>query len=92
MTLTLFGRLFEIKPVTKKYESVNRFENLLRSEFESKWEELRKLRGSSQRGLFETGLGGELSLSGVRKNSNLIQKADCYGFERDCTTASAHFN
>jgi hypothetical protein len=67
MTLTLFGRLFEIKSVTRKYEGVNRFDNLLRSEFESKWEELRKLRGSSQRGLFETGLGGELSFSGSQK-------------------------
>jgi hypothetical protein len=67
ITLSLFGRLFEIKSVTKKYEGVNRFDNLLRSEFESNWEELRKLRGSSQRGLFETGLGGELSLSGSRK-------------------------
>jgi hypothetical protein len=67
VTLTLFGRLFEIKPVSKKYDGVQRYENLLRSEFESKWEELRKLRGSSQRGLFETGLAGELSLSGSQK-------------------------
>ena len=67
VTLTLFGHLFEIKSVTKKYEGVNRFDNLLRSEFESKWEELRKLRGSSQRGLFETGLRGELSFSGSQK-------------------------
>ena len=67
VTLTLFGHLFEIKAVTKKYAGVNRFDNLLRSEFESKWAELRKLRGSSQRGLFETGLGGELSLSGSQK-------------------------
>ena len=67
MTLTLFGRLFEIKSVTKKYEGVNRFDKLLRSEFESKWEELRKLRGSSQQGLFEAGLGDQLSLSESQK-------------------------
>src|SRR5262249_28440046 len=67
VNLGFFGSLFEIKPVSKKYDGVQRYENLLRSEFESKWEELRKLRGSSQRGLFETGLGGELSFSGSQK-------------------------
>ena len=29
ITLSLFGRLFEIKSVTRKYEGVNRFDNLL---------------------------------------------------------------
>ena len=69
VTLTVFGRLFEIKSVMKKYEGVNRFESLLRTEFEAKWEELRKLRGSSQRALFETGLSGELKLAAVQKKT-----------------------
>ena len=70
VTLTLFGHLFEIKSVTKKYEGVNRLENLLRSEFESKWEELRKLRSASQESLFDIGLNDELNLTpGSRKTS-----------------------
>lgn len=67
VTLTLFGRLFEIKSVTKKYEGVNRFESLLRTEFESKWDDLRKLRGASQESLFKTGLKDELNLSPAKK-------------------------
>src|SRR5262245_13205496 len=67
VTLTLFGRLFEIKSVTRKYEGVNRFDDLLRSEFESKWDELRKLRGASQESLFKTGLKDELNLSPAKK-------------------------
>jgi hypothetical protein len=67
VTLTLFGRLFEIKSVTKKYEGVNRFETLLRTEFESKWDDLRKLRGASQESLFKTGLKDELNLSPAKK-------------------------
>ena len=44
LSLALLGRLFEIKDVVRKHDSVNRIETLLRTEFESKWEELRKLR------------------------------------------------
>ena len=67
ITLSLFVRLLEIKSVAKKYENVDRYENLLRSEFESKWDELRKLRRSSQESLFKTGLGGELNLLPAKK-------------------------
>lgn len=67
VNLTLFGRLFEIKSVTKKYDGFNRLENLLRSEFESKWVELRKLRGASQTSLFESGLSNELNLTPIKK-------------------------
>ena len=67
VTLTVFGRLFEIKSVMKKYEGVNRFESLLRTEFESKWEELRRLRRASQQALFDTGVGGDLGLSSSKK-------------------------
>jgi hypothetical protein len=68
VTLSLIGRLFEIKPVTKKYEGVERLENLLRSEFESKWEELRKLRRASQASLFGTGLESESELNRDKKS------------------------
>jgi hypothetical protein len=67
ITLSLFARLFEIKSVTKKYEGVNRFETLLHTEFESKWEELRKLRRASQTSLFENGSEAELDLSLTKK-------------------------
>lgn len=69
VTLTLFGRLFEIKSITKKCEGVDRLESLLRTEFESKWEELRRLRRSSQQGLFETRAAGELNLSGPQRKT-----------------------
>lgn len=62
VTLSLFGRLFEIKPVVKKYEGVERLETLFRSEFESKWEEFRKLRRASQSSLFRAGAKEELDL------------------------------
>lgn len=67
LTLTVFGRLLEIRSVTKKYEGVDRFENLLGSEFESKWEELRKFRGAFQESLFKTGLKDELNLPSPKK-------------------------
>jgi hypothetical protein len=63
VTLAIFGRLLEIKPVAKTYEGVNRLESLLGTEFKFKWEELRKLRRSSQQGLFEAGESGELNLT-----------------------------
>jgi hypothetical protein len=61
ITLSVFGRVFEIKPVMKKYEGVSRLEHLLPSEFQSKWEELRKLRRSSQQGLFESKAPDEMN-------------------------------
>jgi hypothetical protein len=69
ITLSLFRRLFEIKPITKEQEGVHRFENLLRSEFESKWEELRKLRGSSHQSLFDTELTDQLRLGHAEKKT-----------------------
>jgi hypothetical protein len=66
ISLSFFARLFEIKPVTQKYESVSRLEIYFRSEFESKWDELRKVRRLSQQGLFETGVGGELNLTSTK--------------------------
>ncbi|MEX0804061.1 MAG: hypothetical protein WD688_12195 [Candidatus Binatia bacterium] len=67
VTLTLFGCLFEIKSVAKKYERVDRFENLLHTEFESKWEELRRRRGASQTSLFQSGLSNELNFAPTKK-------------------------
>ncbi|MGH7928747.1 MAG: hypothetical protein ACREQV_13235 [Candidatus Binatia bacterium] len=57
VSLQCFGRLMDMNPVTKKYTSVLRYENLLRMKLESKWEAVRKLRGALQQSLFETGLG-----------------------------------
>jgi hypothetical protein len=67
VNLPTFGRLFEIKPVLKKYDGVTRYENLLNSELESKWEELRRRRRSSQELLFESGRENELNLSRSKK-------------------------
>jgi hypothetical protein len=67
VNLGLFGRLFEIKPVTKKYEGVTRLESLLCSEFDLKWEELRKLRRASQTSLFQSVSDTELDLTATKK-------------------------
>jgi len=42
---------------------VKQFEELLRSEFESKWEALRERRGNAQTSLFDAGPGNGLKLS-----------------------------
>jgi hypothetical protein len=60
MSLQLFGRLFDISPVTKNYDSVTRYERLLRMRLESKWEEVRRLRGVSQRSLLDVRADREL--------------------------------
>jgi hypothetical protein len=41
---------------------VKQFEELLQTEFESKWEAHRKRRGAAQTSLFDTKSGGELGL------------------------------
>lgn len=56
----ILSRLFQMKPVTQKGRNVTQFEGLLRTEFESKWEALRKRRGAAQTPLFDTKAGGEL--------------------------------
>jgi hypothetical protein len=63
VSLPLFGRLFEIKTVKRRLDGVSRFEKLLRTAFESKWEEFRKSNRPSQTGLFEGAQSGELNLS-----------------------------
>jgi hypothetical protein len=67
VSLPLLGRVFDVKDVKTKHDSVTRFENLLRAEFESKWEQVRKLRGTSQESLFGSGSRDELNLSGTKK-------------------------
>jgi hypothetical protein len=59
LPLASLGRLSEIKDVARKHDSVTRIETLLRTEYESKWEELRKLRSASQQSLFQTGAESE---------------------------------
>ncbi len=58
----ILSRLFQIKTVAKKGGNVTQFEELLRTEFESKWEALRKRRGTAQTSLFATRPAGELGL------------------------------
>jgi len=50
----VLSRLFQIKSVAAKGPNVRQFEELLRTEFESKWEALRKQRGVSQSTLFDS--------------------------------------
>jgi hypothetical protein len=49
----ILSRLFQLKSVTHKGSNVKQFEELLRTEFESKWEALRKRHGASQESLFD---------------------------------------
>ncbi len=67
LSLALLGRVFDVKNVAQKHDSVIRFEQLLRTEFESKWEQVRKLRGTSQESLFGSGSRDELNLPRTKK-------------------------
>ena len=58
----ILSRLFQMNPVTQKGKNVAQFEELLRTEFESKWEALRKRRSSTQTSLFDSGPSGGLEL------------------------------
>lgn len=62
LTRPLLSRLFELKSVAEKAMNVTRFEELLRTEFESKWAALRKHRGVSQASLFNPGATDGLNL------------------------------
>lgn len=59
----ILSRLFQLKSVTSKGSNVKKFEELLRTEFESKWEALRKQRGMSQASLFNPGSNDGFNLS-----------------------------
>jgi hypothetical protein len=59
----LLSRLFQMKLVAGKGKNVKQFEELLRTEFESKWEALRKGRGASQTSLFNSSPAGQLPLA-----------------------------
>ena len=54
----VLSRLFQLKPVAARNAGVKQFEELLRTEFESKWEALRKRRGAAQTNLFNTSVPG----------------------------------
>lgn len=58
----ILTRLFEMKPVKLRGTNVTQFEELLRSEFESKWEALRRRRGQSQSSLFDSSPSDQLPL------------------------------
>jgi hypothetical protein len=57
------SRLFQLKSVTHKGPNVKQFEELLRTEFESKWAALRQQRGAAQTSLFDTSTPGGLDLT-----------------------------
>ena len=59
----VLSRLFQLKTVSARSGGVKQFEELLRTEFESKWEALRKRRGAAQSSLFDTGPSNGLKLS-----------------------------
>ena len=59
----VLSRLFQLKSVAGKGKNVEQFEELLLTEFESKWEALRKQRGVAQKSLFDPGPGDGLNLS-----------------------------
>ena len=58
----ILSRLFQFKSVAAKGSNVKQFEELLRAEFESKWEALRKRRGTPQKSLFDLGPSDGLNL------------------------------
>ena len=58
----LLSRLFQMKTVAARSLGVKLFEELLRAEFESKWEALRKRRGNAQTSLFDIGTKDGLGL------------------------------
>ena len=56
----VLSRLFQLKTVSARSGGVKQFEELLRTEYESKWEALRKRRGAAQSSLFDTSAPGGL--------------------------------
>ena len=58
----ILSRLFQMKLVAGKGKNVKQFEELLRTEFESKWEALRARRGPPQKSLFDLAPSGGLNL------------------------------
>jgi hypothetical protein len=58
----VLSRLFQVKPVAARSSGVKQYEELLRSEFESKWEALSKRRGQAQKSLFDPGPADGLNL------------------------------
>lgn len=56
------SRLYHLKSVAGKGRNVKQFEELLRAEFESKWDALSKQRGVAQTSLFDTRAPGDLGL------------------------------
>ena len=56
----ILSRLFALKTVKHKGPNVKQFEELLRTEFESKWAALRNGRAATQKNLLDTRPSGEL--------------------------------
>jgi hypothetical protein len=62
LSLPLLKRLFVIKPVTAKHDSVNRLHDLFQAELQSKWEALRKPSPALQPSLLDNPPKDELNL------------------------------
>ena len=62
LSRSVLSRLFQLKPVSARGGGVKHFEQLLRTEYESKWEALRKRPGATQKPLFNTSHTGGLGL------------------------------
>ena len=60
----VLSRLFQLKSVAAKGSNVKQFEELLRTEFESKWETLRKSHRPSQQSLLDSRPSDGLDLGG----------------------------
>ena len=60
VSLPVLLRLGELKAICEKHESVNRYEELLRTESSLKWDEIKKHRAATQGHLFDTKCGDDL--------------------------------
>jgi hypothetical protein len=62
LSLTALKRLFVLKPVATRHDSVTRLQDPFQAEFESKWAALRKTRRASQPSLLNGACSNELNL------------------------------
>lgn len=60
VSLPVLLRLGELKGISDKHESVNRYEKLLRTEYSLKWEEIKKKLAAKQGYLFNAKSGDDL--------------------------------
>ena len=68
LSAVLLDRLFRIKDVVRKLDSVQRYEELLAAEYESKWDTIRKAHPAGQGSLFGSGLADTFQLVTPKSN------------------------